>query len=187
MEKIVFQGQEISYLLTRKKVKNINVRIKSNKVVYVSANPKVPKSEIERFLHEKAAYILICFERFDALEQEKLKVPEVLYTKKECLDYYKNIAEKIYPVFENLGIPFPKIFVRSMVSRWGSCIPAKNKITLNTKLMAAPAECIEYVIFHEFAHFIHPNHSKEFYHFIEHFMPDYRERKKKLDKITCRT
>ncbi|MFR2620714.1 MAG: M48 family metallopeptidase [Clostridia bacterium] len=30
---------------------------------------------------------------------------------------------------------------------------------------------------HEFAHFIHPNHSKHFWAFVESMMPDYRSEK----------
>ena len=36
---------------------------------------------------------------------------------------------------------------------------------------------IEYVILHEIAHLVHPNHSKAFYNYIEIFMPDWKERK----------
>ena len=37
-------------------------------------------------------------------------------------------------------------------------------------------EFIEYVILHEFVHFIQPNHSKAFYAIIENYMPDYKRR-----------
>jgi len=35
---------------------------------------------------------------------------------------------------------------------------------------------------HEFCHLIHPNHSKHFYDFLTMLMPDWKERKKTLDK-----
>jgi predicted metal-dependent hydrolase len=37
---------------------------------------------------------------------------------------------------------------------------------------------IDYVVVHELAHIRHHNHSKDFYEFIEAFMPDYKEREK---------
>ena len=46
--------------------------------------------------------------------------------------------------------------------------------------MFAPAECIEYVVLHEFAHFVHPNHSKDFYALVEKLMPDWKERREML-------
>ena len=45
-----------------------------------------------------------------------------------------------------------------------------------------PRNCIEYVIMHEFCHFIHPNHSKLFYEFLTMLMPDWKIRKEILDK-----
>ena len=70
-----------------------------------------------------------------------------------------------------------------MTSRWGSCQTVKGIITLNSKLIEKPLRCIEYVVLHEFAHFIHPNHSKEFYDFVASLMPDWKERKIELEKI----
>ena len=43
----------IEYTLERKKVKNINLRIKNDGRVYVSAAPVVPLSVIEKFVTEK--------------------------------------------------------------------------------------------------------------------------------------
>ena len=47
---------------------------------------------------------------------------------------------------------------------------------LYKRLIHYPVEFIEYVILHEFAHFVHPNHSRAFYALIEKYMPDYKER-----------
>ena len=46
-----------------------------------------------------------------------------------------------------------------------------------------PDECIDYVVLHEIAHIKHHNHSKEFYAFIEKYMPDYKERVKLLRSL----
>ena len=67
-----------------------------------------------------------------------------------------------------------------MKSRWGVCFPNKHSITLSTRLIHYPVECFEYVLLHEYAHFLVPNHSKEFYEVIEKYMPDYKERIKKM-------
>jgi predicted metal-dependent hydrolase len=47
-------------------------------------------------------------------------------------------------------------------------------------LIAAPRPAIEYVVVHELAHFVHQNHSKEFYGLVRSILPDYKERKKML-------
>ena len=52
---------------------------------------------------------------------------------------------------------------------------------MNFCLYKASVPCIEYVILHELAHFLYPNHNKDFYDFLTIHMPDWQERKKQLD------
>jgi predicted metal-dependent hydrolase len=80
------------------------------------------------------------------------------------------------------GISMPKIEIRQMKSRWGSCMPTRQKVIFNLSLIKAPIYCIEYVVLHELTHLKYPNHSKEFYSFVQYFMPDWYERKRILDQ-----
>lgn len=93
---------------------------------------------------------------------------------------FDQICREIYPLFQKYGIAYPQIRIRKMTSRWGSCQPTRGIITLNSRLIEVPRASIEYVVLHEFAHFIHPNHSKEFYAFVATLMPDWKERKNGL-------
>ena len=92
-----------------------------------------------------------------------------------CIDYYPKFAFKV----KN----FPVIKFRQMTSRWGSCTPDKNKMTFNYALFNAPVKCIEYVVVHEFSHFIEANHSKRFYAQVEKILPDYKLRRAALKKV----
>lgn len=100
--------------------------------------------------------------------------------KKYTIQYLTAVCQKIQPLFAPFGITFPKLSFRTMTSRWGSCRPYKNAITLNLRLIQAPPESIEYVVLHEFAHFLHTDHSEKFYRVIAHFMPDWKARKQAL-------
>lgn len=93
---------------------------------------------------------------------------------KLCRDVFLDIATLTFRSLSNYHLEFPDVKIRDMKSRWGSCTPAKNSITLNRKLIHYPFEFIEYVVLHEFVHFIQPNHSKAFYNIIENYMPDYK-------------
>ena len=69
----------------------------------------------------------------------------------------------------------PTLSIRNMTSRWGSCIPTQNKITLNKNLIYAPWQCLEYVTLHEVSHLIEANHSKKFYDLVKKYIPNYKE------------
>lgn len=100
-----------------------------------------------------------------------------------CKDVYDDIAHLTHRSLHAFDLPFPTIKIRDMKSRWGSCTPSKNSLTLNKKLVHYPFEFIEYVMLHEFVHFIHPNHSKDFYQVIAKYMPDYKKRMKMITNM----
>ena len=228
---IQIDEKTLMYSLERKEVKNINLHVRKNGSVYVSANMAVPAEKIDAFLVSKAGFILNAQKKFALQEQYKpqpkqyisgetfylqgralrLKVIQASkdqlysdgvhlflevkdpqdFSKKErmvmrffdrqCKEVFGEIVEELYPVFQKYGVTVPSLRIRSMDTRWGSCLPKKGVITLNKRLLEAPRNCIEYVVMHEFCHFIHPNHSKHFYAFLSMLMPDWRERKKVLD------
>jgi len=67
-----------------------------------------------------------------------------------------------------------------MSSRWGSCAYTKGRITINKRLIAYPIAATEMVTLHELCHFVHPDHSKDFYALMQTLMPDWKARKKLL-------
>ncbi len=102
---------------------------------------------------------------------------------KECaIQLFKQELKILYDkLFTEYKIDMPNLYIRKMKSLWGSCIPKKNKITLNSNLLKKPLLAIQYVIVHELSHLLIPNHSKEFYGFLTEKMPDWKERKKLLE------
>jgi len=100
--------------------------------------------------------------------------------------YRKNAEIELFEIFKNnynvVTEKMPDFAVRTMKKRWGSCSFHKNKIILNEKLIEKPKECIEYVVFHELAHLKYPNHSKEFYNYLTELMPDWKNRKLRLNE-----
>lgn len=56
-------GRELSYELTRKRVKNVNLRAKGDGIVHVSAGKRVTVKEIEDFLIQRADFFLDAFEK----------------------------------------------------------------------------------------------------------------------------
>jgi len=81
---------------------------------------------------------------------------------------------------QHLGIPCPELSVRTMKNRWGSC-PGPGRILLNVRLVQAPPECIDYVILHELCHLVEANHGPRFEMMMDRLLPDWRERREKLN------
>jgi predicted metal-dependent hydrolase len=88
----------------------------------------------------------------------------------------------IAPRFARLGCTPPKLILRSMTRRWGS-FSRTGRVQLNPDLIRAPIACIDYVITHELVHAIHPNHGPRFYELLEALMPDWRDRKQRLERL----
>lgn len=86
----------------------------------------------------------------------------------------------MYPLIRGWGVKKPEIKLRTMSSRWGSCAYTKGRITINKRLIAYPIAAAEMVMLHELCHFVHPDHSKDFYALLQTLMPDWKARKKLL-------
>ena len=64
---VLAEGQEISYVLERKQVKNLNLRIRKDGSVFVSASDAVLFDEVDEFVCNKASYILHAVKRFNEM------------------------------------------------------------------------------------------------------------------------
>ncbi len=221
----------IEFTFERKKIKNINLRIRQDGSVYVSAPERVPVKAVESFVVSKSDYIRNAVLHFSQREVKKselqyvsgesitllgrsmqIKVEEdsrefvdcdgiyvYIHVKRpdnynrrkklfdswldgQCMKVFDEIMHEVHKKFAPYNIAFPQLKIRRMTSRWGSCQPFKGIITLNKRLIEAPENCIEYVVFHEFCHFIHPNHSKQFYSLLQSMLPDWKECKRILEE-----
>lgn len=112
---------------------------------------------------------------------EKKRRVLTTWLQNRCEEVVLSICREVYPRFNSYGIGFPDIRFRRMVSRWGSCQPKRGILTFNYALIGAPLACIEYVVYHEFTHFLQPNHSAQFYGQLSGFLPDWKERKLLLE------
>lgn len=175
----VLQGPcgPIPYTLARKKVRNLNLRVRRDGSVSVSAPVHMPDRDIELFLLQKAQWIL---QHQEAVQAQSPDGPPS-HSKEECLALFTPISDRIFPLFYDLlGGQKPQLKVRDMRSRWGSCHVQKRVITLSTRLADKPLPAVEYVILHEYVHFLHPHHQRPFHEEMARLMPDYQQRRKLL-------
>lgn len=69
MRSVVVEKGEINYCLERKEVKNLNLRIRKDGNVFVSANNDVPLEEIDEFVRSKSDYVLASVKKFEEMAQ----------------------------------------------------------------------------------------------------------------------
>lgn len=220
---IYIQGHRLSYTLERKKVKNINLRVRRDLSIYVSASPGVPLPQIEAFLQTQGNFILKALAAYksqavpaltlkdgdrlflagkayflnvrlgmrntvrrresavymeladNTMEQRRRLYHNLLHREGEKL--FAASAARIFPQLAAYDIAMPKLRQRIMRARWGSCMPAKGIITMNTYLAIMPEAIIDHVMLHELCHLIHPNHSRHFYNVMTMVMPDWKARR----------
>ncbi|MEM1485869.1 M48 family metallopeptidase [Oscillospiraceae bacterium PP1C4] len=172
---MVRKAAGIEYELIYKKVKNLNLRIATGGAVHVSASKRVPLHEIDEFVASRANWIMAARER--VMQREALAQLPDSYTDAECLAAFAAVSDRIYPLFADLIPGKPKLCVRWMKSRWGVCHIRGHYITLNKQLMNKPLAALEYVVLHEYVHFLHPNHQAGFHAEMTRLMPDYKLRR----------
>ncbi|WP_027179683.1 M48 family metallopeptidase [Maridesulfovibrio bastinii] len=68
-----------------------------------------------------------------------------------------------------------------MKKRWGSCTK-DGTVILNPELIAAPKDCIEYVILHELCHLKIKNHSRKYYRLLSQVSPNWEQLRIKLNR-----
>lgn len=99
--------------------------------------------------------------------------------KKQAKEVFRKYLDEAYYVFDE-DIPYPKIKVRSMKTRWGVCNKRDNSVTLNLDLIKKDHKYLNYVIVHELSHFVYFNHSKSFWNTVEKYCPEYKKVRKEL-------
>lgn len=169
----------MEYTLEIKRVKRMNLRLRRDGSIALSVPPGTSAALADGFVASKADWLRDARQRVlareEALRQEKIP------STGECAAIFARADARIWPLFrEALGGRKPDIRIRRMETRWGVCSPAQYRITLSTRLAAKPAEAVEYVLLHEYAHFFHPNHQAQFWALVESLMPDWKRRREML-------
>lgn len=67
------------------------------------------------------------------------------------------------------AVPRSVRWVTNQGARWGSCTPVDASIRLSDRLHGMPEFVVNYVLLHELAHLIEPNHGAGFWKLLEAF------------------
>ncbi|MXW52058.1 M48 family metallopeptidase [Candidatus Saccharibacteria bacterium] len=83
----------------------------------------------------------------------------------------KRILPRVAKQARELGVSFGQARIVDNRYRWGSCT-VRNNINLNWRLIKAPIFAIDYVIAHELAHLLEPNHTPRFWNIVKTQVPN---------------
>jgi predicted metal-dependent hydrolase len=223
--------EDIEVEVTRKRVRNLNLRIRRDGSVALSAPRWVSQAELERFVRSKLDWIRTHQARIverqerarEAAESADSEPPTIWIwgkrymhticagkradlvcsgtdalqyvrpgTTPECQEaqlreWYRaelcREVERLLPMWERrMGLACAEWRTKVMKTRWGTCNTRARRIWLNVRLAEHPRTCLEYVIVHELAHLVEPNHGPRFQAIMDRYLPDWRERRQLLNK-----
>ncbi|NBI09393.1 DUF45 domain-containing protein [Colidextribacter sp. OB.20] len=170
----------LTYTLTRKTVKNLNLRVGPGGEVAVSIPRRCSVRQADDFVRSRSGWILDALRRWEDRQAEPLPPA----SREDCARLLGEALARVYPLVEPLGVILPPLRLRALKSQWGNCHWAQGYITLNTALARCPEELRDYVALHELVHFLHHDHGPGFYAQMDALMPDWRRRRKALKGYT---
>lgn len=197
-------GENYIVEVVKKNNKNTYIKVKEDLTIYVTTNYFVTKRYVKNVLDNNDEFLRKAIKKVKNRIQKDNdfyylgKKYDIIYTDFNRVEvdgdkiYSKNenslnkwlkgqmvlvFTERLkynYNLFSE-KIPFPKLKIRSMKTRWGVCNKRDNSVTLNSKLIKYSLNEIDYVIIHELSHFVHFDHSRDFWNTVEKYMPDYKK------------
>lgn len=126
---------------------------------------EVDEGRLKSFAKERAGALYI-----KASSKAAIKEVIIRFYIAQAKEYFEGQAQEYS---EAIGLSFRKVRVIAMKTQWGSCNHATQVLTFNWRLALAPEYVARYVVAHEVAHLMHPNHSKRFWNKVEQLYPAY--------------
>ena len=184
--------------------RNTYIRVKKDLKIHVTTNTFTPLFSIEKLIRDHYDKIcsMIDVQEVKAKNNSGFfylgKQYTIVYSDSKKIEFigdkiyvptdfdvdawYKKQAKKLFlerfnTIYEQYSrtIPYPRLRIRKMTSRWGVCNIKTRVITINLELMKRDIQYLDYVIVHEMAHLVYGDHSAKFWKLVEENMPDYKK------------
>jgi predicted metal-dependent hydrolase len=147
---------------------NITLQNKVYQLVVTQGNFQYHKDETSVYVKSRSTDIEQIKRRIYALELQKM-IEELM----------PEISIKLHEV----GLTSIPMKIKYLTSKFGSYHKRHHEITMNSYLARLDLIYTKYVIFHEYAHILVFNHSKDFYNLLDKLMPNHKVYQKDLKKI----
>ena len=204
-----YNDKEYEVIIEKKNNKNTYIRVKEDLKIYVTTSYLTPNLFIKELIKNNKESIIKMIEKQEKNQAKKdgyyylgqkiniiksnVKKPFLednnLYvnTKDDITKWYNKQTKKVFKerldtIYNSFtkDIPYPSLTIRNMKTRWGVCNKKLQKVTLNYNLIYMNRKYLDYVIVHELSHFIHFDHSKEFWKLVSENEPNYKQIRKEM-------
>ena len=177
--------------------KNMYLRIKDNNTIYITAPRFIKEKDVLKFIKKNESTILKIIDLRKEKQEERNKflflgkIYEINYITQRKLilgqdkvylakdynyhNWYRKMAEEVF---------LRQLNIRSMKSKWGVGNITKKKVTINLELIKYDLKYLNYVIIHELAHLVYPNHSKSFWALVAKYEPNYKKYRKEMKSFS---
>lgn len=194
IEVVLADGRRVGVAVARKRVKNLNLRMRRDGSLAASVPARSSRERIEAFLDGHAGWIERQLARREAARRAREASPGAVPLWGRLVDareagaedddglralYRRETASALPAVAAELeartGVAAAGWSIRDMRTRWGSCTPATGRIRINPRLAAYPRGCLEAVVAHELTHLVEANHGTRFHALLDAWCPGNRE------------
>lgn len=168
----------ISYRVIRSDRRSLALEVTREGEVLVRSPRYLPEAALREFAAQHEQWILKTLEK-QKQRHDRFQKPdedEIIRLKQAAKEY---LPERVEYFSRLTGLRPTGVKITRAETRFGSC-SGKNSVCFSCLLMRYPPEAIDYVVLHELAHIKHHNHGKAFWALVEHYMPDYKDRRKLL-------
>lgn len=142
---------------------------------------KVERAVEARGVKLKGAYLHV--HATDPSSAEEVKTLLDTWYRARARELFHRYMEEAVERHSRRGLRATGVRLQHMKKRWGS-YTSSGTILLNPALIMAPIVCIEYVIVHELCHGKIPHHGPKFEALLTRCMPDWKERKERLERAS---
>ncbi|MFA4844744.1 MAG: M48 family metallopeptidase [Candidatus Margulisiibacteriota bacterium] len=155
--------------IIRSRRRSIALEITPQATLVVRAPHRAPHAMIAEMIARHKGWIERQIER---VTRYSLRVTHVPLTPAERESFLHIVRERVELFSARGGYRPQRVRLSRAAKRWGSC-SRQGSLNFSDRLARAPLSVLDYVVAHELAHLVQPNHSRRFWAEVERLLPGY--------------
>ncbi len=202
MKILTVDGKSIEYSIQYKSIKHLYFRSVDGKI-YISSSRRYSENQIVTLMKNKFDKLIKMVSKKSRLETHKYSLWGVVLDEESFFQKYmlqsndrnyqwilmrevelkiQSLKNQLTSDLSKLNLYLVETKIKPLKTKYGSCQFIKQLITINSFMARIPEIYLYYVLLHEYAHLLVPNHSKKFYQVLDQIMPNHKNIQKALRK-----